>query len=905
MAEDLGAIKYRIEADTSDLARAEDEMAAFSKTAKAGAKDVDGLGNATEAAGGKAKKGTEQLTSGMDSAAKAIKVAAGALAAFGAAISVREIIAYSDAWQSASNQLRLVTTGVEDLASVQAQLLAVSNDTRSSFESTANLYSRLTRATSEMGLSQKELLDITTTINQSFAVSGATAAEASAAIAQLSQGLAAGALRGDEFNSVAEQAPGIMRAIADSLGMTTGELRSFAAEGGITADIVVKALQQASGSIANDFGKSVRTFGQSMQVAENNMMAFVGGSEAVATATSAAGRAIIFATENLDDLVPVIQAVSAVIATRLVVSLGSAAVAMGTATTAAGALSTAMALLGGPAGIIALTALAAYKLADSLMDSEREMRKAYQTVRDYVEAGNDFEAMADRMAAVQKRVAEATEEEKDAIAEATTYVNGLFKSLGVTVPVVEKAEDVTLDMARAMVELQVNMAGGVGQFARLNSTAKNSAGPLQDAYQSSEILDSTLIGLNGTLQVSEFRMMGVTEAANDAAAGAEFWAKAVEEGARRRELAETQAAEAMQRQWEGTRDFLADTFVDIWDNGGSAFQKLGDMAVATAQRIVAEWAAVKALEFVGIKAPGGSSGVGSSVTSSVLGSILKGGGGGMPGGVAGTVSAGAKIGGMASSAGSAVTGALSAIPGWGWALGGAALIASQLDKSTPSGNAGFLIREPAGGGDGRTFDVPAFASGFDPVGFARREDQSGAVAVIDTFRQYDAALTNIATAAGLRVNYNSNNFGGFSEKGQGGGLFFGSANEDGRNTSVPIEQQLTQFVGQWIKGLGGQVDSSLIQDVLGAGNADAMVSRAAALAGVDGSHANGLDRVPFDGYIAQLHKDERVLTAAEARAQDSGMGDIMGIEMLKLARLSYSILQDWNYRGLPATRAAA
>jgi len=122
---------------------------------------------------------------------------------------------------------------------------------------------------------------------------------------------------------------------------------------------------------------------------------------------------------------------------------------------------------------------------------------------------------------------------------------------------------------------------------------------------------------------------------------------------------------------------------------------------------------------------------------------------------------------------------------------------------------------------------------------------------------------------------------------------------------VPIEQQLTQFVGQWIKGLGGQVDSALIQDVLGAGSADAMVSRAAALAGVDGSHANGLDRVPFDGYIAQLHKDERVLTAAEARAQDSGMGDIMGLEMLKLARLSYGILQDWNYRGLPATRAAA
>ena len=223
------------------------------------------------------------------------------------------------------------------------------------------------------------------------------------------------------------------------------------------------------------------------------------------------------------------------------------------------------------------------------------------------------------------------------------------------------------------------------------------------------------------------------------------------------------------------------------------------------------------------------------------------------------------------------------------------------DKSTPSGNAGFLIRQPSGGGDGRTFDVPAFASGFDPVGFARREDQAGAVAVIDTFRQYDAALTQIAGAAGLRVNYNSNNFGGFSEKGTGGGLFFGTANEDGRASNVPLDQQLTQFVGQWVKGLGGQVDQSLINEVLNAGSADAMVARAAALAGVDGSHAGGLNRVPFDGYIAELHKGERVQTASEARVDD--MGGSIKLEIIKTMKRLESIIQRWDFDGLPPERA--
>lgn len=210
-----------------------------------------------------------------------------AFVALGGALAIREIIRTADAYTQLQNQLRVVTKGAENLQAVYEASQQVAARTRSDIESTVDLYSKLARSTSELGLTQGELLRITETVNKTFAVAGASSEEASNAIRQLSQGLAAGALRGDEFNSVAEQAPGILRAVSQETGKSIGELRAFAAEGGITTELLVRALKNYADTADSEFGQANITVSQATTGLSNAFTDLIGAFDE-ANGTSAA-----------------------------------------------------------------------------------------------------------------------------------------------------------------------------------------------------------------------------------------------------------------------------------------------------------------------------------------------------------------------------------------------------------------------------------------------------------------------------------------------------------------------------------------------------------------------------------------------------------------------------------------
>ena len=198
-------------------------------------------------------------------------------AAVGATLAIgKEVLDLSDSYQVLSNKIRVVTDDETAMARVRDQLFDIAERTRSSNEGVVTVYTRLAASAKELGRTDQQLLQFTESLSKAVKISGATSAEASAGLIQLSQGLASGALRGDELRSVLEQLPAVADVIAQGLGVTRGELRKMGEDGKITANAVIDAFEKASGSIDERFGKSVATTSDLMQVLHNEIERTVG-----------------------------------------------------------------------------------------------------------------------------------------------------------------------------------------------------------------------------------------------------------------------------------------------------------------------------------------------------------------------------------------------------------------------------------------------------------------------------------------------------------------------------------------------------------------------------------------------------------------------------------------------------
>ena len=242
-------------------------------------------------------------------------------------LSVSAVTSYAEAWTVLNNKLSNSVRASESLVEVTERVFNISQDTRSSLDATATLYARLERGTRQYNTSAEDLAKLTTIINQGFIVSGATAQEAENAIIQLSQGIASGVLRGEEFNSVSEQGSRLMVALADSMDVSIGQLRAMAAEGKLTTDVVVNGLLSQGAAIGEEFSKTTQTMSQALQEAGNNITKFFGNSSTVQSFISVFNDSVVMVSENLDYLTNILVIAAGVIGSRYAGALALAGAA--------------------------------------------------------------------------------------------------------------------------------------------------------------------------------------------------------------------------------------------------------------------------------------------------------------------------------------------------------------------------------------------------------------------------------------------------------------------------------------------------------------------------------------------------------------------------------------------------
>lgn len=267
------------------------------------------------------ERGFDKTSRSIDTTERSMSSLSRVAVALTAALSVQQVAEYADAWATVNNKLSNSLRPSEQLADVTQRVFDVTQATRSSLDATATLYARLERGTRLYNTSAEDLAKLTTIINQGFVVSGATAQEAENAIIQLSQGIASGVLRGEEFNSVAEQGSRLMVALADSLGVGIGELRAMAAQGKLTTDVVVKGLLSQGSVIGAEFANTTTTISQALQVAGNNITKFFGENSTVKTGAAIFSDAVVTISENIGGLSALLTGVAAILGGRYVGAL--------------------------------------------------------------------------------------------------------------------------------------------------------------------------------------------------------------------------------------------------------------------------------------------------------------------------------------------------------------------------------------------------------------------------------------------------------------------------------------------------------------------------------------------------------------------------------------------------------
>ena len=216
-----------------------------------------------------------------------------------AAISVQKIIDLADTMTTTRARIDLMNDGLQTTDELQSMIMASANRSRAAYQTTADAVSKMGIMAKDAFGNNAELIQFTELINKQFTIAGTSAAGVDAAMLQLTQAMSSGVLRGEELNSIFEQAPTIIQTIADYLGVPIGQIRAMAAEGQITSTIVKNAMLSSADEINAKFNAMPMTFAQVWTMAKNIAL------EAFGPVIQAIGAGAQWIYENWSTIAPI------------------------------------------------------------------------------------------------------------------------------------------------------------------------------------------------------------------------------------------------------------------------------------------------------------------------------------------------------------------------------------------------------------------------------------------------------------------------------------------------------------------------------------------------------------------------------------------------------------------------
>lgn len=305
-------------------------------------------------------------------------------AAVASALSVQKLAAYADQWKDLESRFRNAVGEGENAADVLSRINDIANSSFSSLQNTSEAFLLNARSLQELNFSTQQQLDLTESLSLALVVSGAKQQRAESVTVAFSKAIAAGTLRGENFNTIIQSGGEVAAALADGLGVTTIELRKMAEEGLLTADKVVPALTSQLEILRKKADEMPATIGDAFLILNNKALEYVGTLDKTVGASEKVSDSILFFASNLETVANGIALIAAVIGGRwlgaltastialvaksqaalaakvttdaLGVAISRTTVAANVGTVAIRGLGASMAFLGGPVGVIALVA---------------------------------------------------------------------------------------------------------------------------------------------------------------------------------------------------------------------------------------------------------------------------------------------------------------------------------------------------------------------------------------------------------------------------------------------------------------------------------------------------------------------------------------------------------------------